>query len=174
LDGNGDLAVVRSPLTDCELHRLPDFFYGLETLVFGQQSSSAVHMVDRRWVSLVPHCINVEIPMGSEHEYICCALTTHMPFTDLEKKIPPQLSKFIELDRKIDHRLCTRKFTKNAHWPIEPIELDTSGAYDVDHLFEVLNLHQSHCNAVTNHVGEWHTPHATNMPRRSTFKSFRL
>ena len=107
----------------------------------------------------------VEVPIGSEHEYVCCALTTHVPLRELKELVPPALLKFIEFDHKVDQRLHTRAVVLGP--PIHEV-------YDVDRFFEGLNLHNQYRDQSLNPVGKWYTPQAPSRQAVSTFKSFKL
>ena len=150
---------------DARATALVDFFDELVAHVFGPRTSSDGHSCDKRWVSMVPQTTCVDVPTGSEHEYICCALTTHIPLCELKQIVSPSLSKFIEFDQKVDQRLNTRPVASGS--PVREV-------YDVDQFFEGLNLHRQYNHQAANADGIWHTPDPPQRQTPSNFKSFRL
>lgn len=151
LDEHGKLPSRPPPAGPaCSAPSLRGFFDELSETVFGPRTTRAEHSCGTRWASLVSSTTAVDVPTGSEHVYIWCALTADMPLAELKEAVS-QVSKFLELDRKVDTWLEAQSIRSIEHTPV-PFD-----QYDVDALFECLNLRRLYPDVVETSDGGWRT-----------------
>ena len=126
------------------------FFEQITQQIFGERQSTDAHSCKKRWVSLIDHNPSISILPGSEHAFICCALTTHVPMARLAQVVPQSLPRFLAMDQSIESRI-KQIFPANGN---KRRRISTSD-YDPDQLFEALNLHKHYHAPETDKNGKW-------------------
>ena len=129
------------------VHAMPMFLDRLFHIAFGPRHPHDHHCCTKRWIVLVDYAIHISVPSGSEHAFICCALTSHPRLS-----MPYNIVRFVEIDDFFENRIRSLNCTHST-------SLIKSQDYDVDRLFELLNAHREYTESTNpsppQQTGNW-------------------
>ena len=157
------------PTTSCKRavskEKMSNFLEQLFSRAFGPRQKNDHHAITRRWLVLVNPVKSISVPSGSEHAFICCALTSHTRLT-----LPYNIARYIEVDNVFDERI---KLLKHKH----RVTINHSTAYDMDRVLAEPDGHANSTKLPQPHIhqqtGNWQTQVAP-AAKRTCFMPFSL